>query len=148
MDGQAAPVPQKRIGPLCSIPCPPSHRHDTTGVSVSPPRRSVPAISRFCLTLGWLNLVKSVTHRAAVSVALVAPIAFNVPDMWSRYEDNLLEQTISNMIPLDVYHPFFLTKLRIFLLQPDSDSRKNPYSQERRRRDGKGFFLPWDTFWN
>ena len=31
---------------LPSIPCPTSHRCDTTGVSVPPPRRSVPVISR------------------------------------------------------------------------------------------------------
>ena len=70
-----------------------------------PPRRSGPAISRFCPALGWLNLVKSVTHRAVVSVALAVPIVLNVPDMWNRLEDNLLEQTIANMIPLDAYHP-------------------------------------------
>jgi hypothetical protein len=55
-----------------SIPCPASDRCDTTGVPVDP------AISRFCPTLGCLNLVKSVTHRAAASVALAAPIALNV----------------------------------------------------------------------
>ena len=77
-----------------SIPCPASDRCDTTGVPVPPPTRSAPAVSRFCPTLGWWHLVKSVTHRAAVSVALAVPIVLNVPDMWSRAEDNLLEQTI------------------------------------------------------
>ena len=88
-----------------SIHCPASDRCDTTGVPVPPPRRSDPAISRFCPTLGWLHLVKSVTHRAAAHVALAAPIVLNVPDMWSRDEDNLLLQTIANTIPLNDYNP-------------------------------------------
>jgi hypothetical protein len=37
-----------------------------------------PAISRFCPTLGWLHLVKSVQHPAAALVALAAPIVLNV----------------------------------------------------------------------
>ena len=63
-----------------SIPCPDSDLCDT--------RRSAPAITRFCPTLGWSHLVKSVPHRAAVHVALAASIVLNVPDMWSREEDN------------------------------------------------------------
>ena len=53
-----------------SIPCPDSDRCDTTDVSVPPLRRSVPAISRFCPTLGWLHFVKNVTHRPVAHVAL------------------------------------------------------------------------------
>ncbi len=68
-----------------------------------PPRRSSPAISRFCPTLGWLNLVKSVSHRAAAHVALAAPIVLY--DMWSRAEDNVLVQTISTKIRLNSYNP-------------------------------------------
>ena len=73
-----------------SIPCPDSDRCDTTVVPVSPPRRSATAIRRFCPTLGWLNLVKIVTHRADTDVALTDPIVLNVPDMWIRDVDNLL----------------------------------------------------------
>ena len=62
----------------------------------APPSKSSPAVSSFCPTLGWLHLVKSVSHRSAAHVALAAPIVFNVPDMWSRDEDNLLLQTIAN----------------------------------------------------
>ena len=55
--------------------------------------------------LGWLNLVKSDKHRAAAPVASAVPIGLNVPNMWSRAEDNLLEQTISNLIPLNDFNP-------------------------------------------
>jgi hypothetical protein len=61
----------------------------------APPSKSSPAVSSFCPTLGWLHLVKIVSHRSTVHVALPAPIVFNVPDMWIRAEDNLLVQTIS-----------------------------------------------------
>ena len=88
-----------------SIHCPDSDRCDTAGVHVPPLRRSAPAISRFCPTLGWLHLVKSVTHRAAAHVALAAPIVLNVPDMWSRDEDNLLLRTIASTISLNDYTP-------------------------------------------
>ena len=88
-----------------SIPCPDSDRRDTTGVHVHPPRRSSPAIDRFCPTLGWLHLVKSVTHRAAAHVAFAAPIVLNAPDMWSRDEDNHLLLTVANTIPLNDYNP-------------------------------------------
>ena len=87
------------------IPCPTSDRCDTTGVSVTSSRRSVPVISRFCPTLGWLHLVKNVTHRAAAHVSLPVSTVLNVPDMWSRDEDNLLLQTIANTIPLNDYNP-------------------------------------------
>ena len=88
-----------------SIRCPDSDRCDTTGVPVPPSRRSAPVISRFCPTLGWLHLVKGVTHRAAAHVALPVPFVLNVPDMWIRDEDNLLMQTIANTIPLNDYTP-------------------------------------------
>ena len=89
-----------------SVSCPDSDRCDTTGVSVPPPRRSDPVISRFCPTLGWLHLVKSVTHRTVAHVALAAPIVLNVPNMWNRDEDNLLLQTMANTIPLNDYNPW------------------------------------------
>jgi hypothetical protein len=88
-----------------SIPCPDSDRCDTTGVPVPPQRRSSPDISRFCPTLGWLHLVKNVTHRVNVHVALPVPIVLNVPDMWIRDEDNILLQTIANTISLNDYTP-------------------------------------------
>jgi hypothetical protein len=52
----------------------------------------------FCPTLGWLYLVKRVTHQAVPHVALVVPIVLNVPDMWIRDEDNLLLETIPNTV--------------------------------------------------
>ena len=93
-------IPLPALTPSHSTPCPDSDRCDTAGVPVPQQRRSAPAISRFCPTLGWLHLVKRVTHRAAAHVALTAPIVFNVPDMWSRDDDNLLLQTIASTIPL------------------------------------------------
>ncbi len=67
-----------------------------------PPRRSVPVISRFCPTLGWLHLVKIVTHRADVHFALDVSIVLNhVHDMWIKTEDNILVQTISTVILID-----------------------------------------------
>ena len=59
---------------VSSIPCPPSDRCDTTGVPDFPPRQSSPPIKRFCPTLGWFHLVKSVTHRVVVSVTFVQTI--------------------------------------------------------------------------
>jgi hypothetical protein len=94
-------IPLPVLAPI--IPFPDSDRCDTAGVHVHPPRRSSPAISRFCPTLGWLNLVKSVSHRAAAHVALAAPIVLY--DMWSRAEDNVLVQTISTKIRLNSYNP-------------------------------------------
>jgi len=88
-----------------SIPCSDSDRCHTGGVLLSPPRRSDPAISRFCPTLGWLHLVKNVNHRSAVNVALASDIVLNVPDMWSRDDDNLLLQTIANTIRLNTDNP-------------------------------------------
>ena len=67
-------------------------------------RESRPLLSAGSV-LGWLHLVKSVSHRAAAHVALAAPIVFNVPDMWSRAEDNLLVQTISTKMRLTSYNP-------------------------------------------
>ena len=52
-----------------------------------------------------MDLVQSITHRAAASVALDAPVVLlTVPDMWSRAEDNLLVQTISTKIRLNTYN--------------------------------------------
>ncbi len=62
-------------------------------------------MSRFCPTLGWLHLVKNVSHRATVDVTLPVPIVVNVPDMWSRDEDKKLLQTIVKTIPLNDYNP-------------------------------------------
>ncbi len=72
-------------------------------VYVSPPRRSVPTISRFCPTLGWLHLVRSATHQVTALVTLPAPISLNLPDTWIRDEDNLLMQTIANTIRLNTF---------------------------------------------
>jgi hypothetical protein len=46
-----------------------------------------------------------VSHRAAAHVALPVPFALNVPDMWSRTEDNLLVQSISTKIRLNFHNP-------------------------------------------
>ena len=72
---------------------------------MSPSRRSAPDMSRFCPTLGWLHLVKNVSHRATVDVTLPEPIVVNVPDMWNRDEDKKLLQTIVKTIPLNDYNP-------------------------------------------
>jgi hypothetical protein len=52
------------------------------------------------------NVIR-VSHRAAVhtTVALTTPIVFNVSDMRSRAEENLLVQTISTKIRLKSYNP-------------------------------------------
>ena len=88
-----------------SFSCPDSDRCDTSDMHVHPPRRSSPAISRFCPTLGWMHLVQNVTYRPDVSVTLAAPIELTVPDLWTRAEDNLLVQTISTKIRLKTYNP-------------------------------------------
>jgi hypothetical protein len=40
--------------------------------------------SRYDSTIGWFHFMESLTRRSAVSVALGAPVALAVPDMWSR----------------------------------------------------------------
>ena len=51
------------------------------------------------------DAAESLTHQSAASVALAAPVALTVPDMWSRAEDNLLVQTIATTIRLNDYNP-------------------------------------------
>ena len=68
-----------------SIPCPTSDRCDTTGVPVTPPRGSFPVIRK--------------SHRTTVPVTFVVSIELNVPDMWSRVEDNSLHQKIVLNVP-------------------------------------------------
>ena len=83
-------IPLPSLAP--SIPCPDSDRCDTTAVSVSPSRRSAPAISRFHPVLGWRTILQLLARRAAES------IAFSVPDRnasWSRAEDDLLVQAVA-----------------------------------------------------
>jgi len=96
-------IPLPVLTPI--IPFPVSDRCDTAVVQVHPQRKSSPAVIRFCPTLGWLHLVKIVSHRVVVHVTSASPIVFNVPDMWNRDEDNLLVQTISTKIRLNSYNP-------------------------------------------
>ncbi len=68
---------------------------------------SIRRFSRFSPTLGWLHLVQSQSHIGQLSVALAAPGASAVPDMWCRAEDDLLVQTIATTIRLNDYTPIF-----------------------------------------
>jgi hypothetical protein len=83
------------------IPCPVSDSCDTT-VPVSPLRRSVPVINRFCPVLGWRTMLQLLARRAAESKA------FSVPDrnaLCRRTEDDLLVKVVPKHSTSDVLFP-------------------------------------------
>jgi hypothetical protein len=66
---------------------------------VSPSRRSVPVINRFCPVIGWWTVLQLLVRRVSESI----PVSVHDRNtLWSRTEDDLLVQVVSKYSTSDV----------------------------------------------